>query len=215
MHEPNETRVVSHVDDPFTCAKTCDFRQILEKHCEVGGYQERKGSQSTHICGVLRGLNAVLFKNPDLVQLQNAKPLVTPLTEQKNAHDETNMCDQVQHVVSKAFVGKLQHITRVRPDLLFVTKCLSYKLASPTLAVLTSAKKALRCLKGTRYLNLYLTIHATKFSDLSRLLKNITGYSDADWAGDPMTRKSTSCTLCSVEKFLMTSECKVLWVLVS
>ena len=36
----------------------------------------------------------------------------------------------------------------------------------------------------------------------------ITGYSDADWAGDPVTRKSTSCTLCYVDKFLLTSECR-------
>ena len=33
---------------------------------------------------------------------------------------------------------------------MFATKCLSYKLASPTLADLTRAKKVLRYLKGTR-----------------------------------------------------------------
>ena len=39
--------------------------------------------------------------------------------------------------------------------------------------------------------------------DLSKTL-----YSDADWAGDPVTRKSTSCTLCYVDQFLLTSECR-------
>ena len=35
----------------------------------------------------------------DIVQLQNAKEVMTPLTEQKslNLHDETTVCDQVQH----------------------------------------------------------------------------------------------------------------------
>ena len=34
------------------------------------------------------------------------------------------------------------------------------------------------------------------------------GALDADWAGDPVTRKSTSCTLCHVDQFLLTSECR-------
>ena len=136
----------------------------------------------------------------DIVQLQNAKAVMTALTEQKslNLHDKTTVCDQVQHSLFTA---------GVRPDLMFATKCLSYKLASPTLADLTRAKKVLRYLKGTRELNLNLTIPALKPNDLNKTLKHVTGYSDADWAGDPVTRKSTSCTLCYVDQFLLTSEC--------
>ena len=143
----------------------------------------------------------------DIVQLQNAKAVMTPLTEQKslNLHDERTACD---HSLFRAVVGKLQYITGVRPDLMFATKCLSYKFASPTLADLTRAKKVLRYLKGTRELNLYLTIPALKPNDLNKTLKHITGYSDADWAGDPVTRKSTSCTLCYVDQFLLTSDCR-------
>ena len=46
----------------------------------------------------------------DIVQLQNAKAVMTPLTEQKslNLHDETTACDQVQHSLFRAVVGKLQ-----------------------------------------------------------------------------------------------------------
>ena len=69
-------------------------------------------------------------------------------------------------------------------------------------------KKVLRYLKGARELNLYLTFPALKPNDLNKTLKHITGYSDADWAGDPVTRKSTSCTLCYVDQFLLTSECR-------
>ena len=146
----------------------------------------------------------------DIVQLQHSKAVMTPLTEQKslNLHDETTACDQVQHSLLRAVVGKLQYITGVRPDLMFATKCLSHKFASPTLADLTRSKKVLRYLKGTRELNLYLTTPALKPNDLNKTLKLITGYSDADWAGDPVTRKSTSCTLCYVDPFLLTSECR-------
>ena len=147
----------------------------------------------------------------DIVQLQHAKAVMTPLTEQKslNLHDETTACDQVQHSLFRAVVEKLQYITGLRPDLMFATKCLSYKLASPTLADLTRAKKVLRYLNGTRELNLYLTIPTLKPNELNKTLKHITGYSDADWAGDPVTRKRTSCTLCYVDRFLLTSECRV------
>ena len=105
----------------------------------------------------------------DIVQLQYAKAVMTPLTEQKslNLHDETTACDQGQHSLFRAVVGKLQYITGVRPDLMFATKCLSYKHASPTLADLTRSKKVLRYLKGTRELNLYLTIPALKPNDLN------------------------------------------------
>ena len=106
----------------------------------------------------------------DIVQLQHAKAVMTPLTEQKslNLHDETTACDQVQHSLFRAVVGKLQCITGVRPDLMFATKCLSCKFASPTLADLTRAKKVLRYLKGTRELNLYLTIPALEPNDLNK-----------------------------------------------
>ena len=87
----------------------------------------------------------------DIVQLLNAKAVMTPLTEQKglNLHEETTACDQVQHSLFRVVVGKLRCITGVRPDLMFATKCLSYKLTSPALVYLTLGKKALRYLKGT------------------------------------------------------------------
>ena len=48
-------------------------------------------------------------KYVDVVQLQNAKAVMTPLTEQKslNLHDETTVCDQVQHSLFRAVIGKL------------------------------------------------------------------------------------------------------------
>ena len=81
------------------------------------------------------------------VQLQNAKPVVTPLKEQTSAnlHDETTI--KINTHCSE--VGMLQCMTGERRDLLFVANCLSYKLASQSLADLTRAKKALRYLKGT------------------------------------------------------------------
>ena len=140
----------------------------------------------------------------DIAQLQNAKAVMTPLTEKKslNLHDETTAWDQVQHPSFRAVVGKLQHITGVRPDLMSATKCLSYKLASPTLADLTRAEKVLRYLKVTRELNLYLTIPALNPNELNKSLKHITGYSDADEENHILH------TVLRSSKFLLTSECR-------
>ena len=156
----------------------------------------------------MKPTNKYLDECFDIVQLRNGKAVLTPLTELRstNLHDETTMCDQAQHIAFRAIVGKLQYITGVRPDLMFATKCLSYKLGSPTLADLTRAKKPLRYLKGTRDMKLYLKIAAVKPKDLSKTLKHVMGYPDADWASDPTSRKSTSCTLCYVDQFLLTSE---------
>ena len=47
VRESNETRVVSHVDDPLTCAKPADAWKNLDAHHEVGRDQERRSSQPT------------------------------------------------------------------------------------------------------------------------------------------------------------------------
>ena len=51
----------------------------------------------------------------ELVHLQDAKPVVKALTEQKsaNVHDETTVCDRVEHALFRAVFGKLQYITGV------------------------------------------------------------------------------------------------------
>ena len=99
------------------------------------------------------------------------------------------------HCSEQLLKKKLQYITGVKPVLMFATRRLSYKLASPTLAHLTRAKKVFRYFKGTRELNLYLTIPGLKPNDLNKTLKHIKGYSDTDWAGDPVTKK-THLALC-------------------
>ena len=226
VHESNEIRVVCHVDDPLICAKPATLDKCWLKISKLVVIKRGEGLKHRILVTYLgfkyrsvhdgdrRGFTVkptakYVDECLDIVQLHHAKAVMTPLTEQKslNLHDETTACDQVQHSLFRAVVGKLQYITGVRTDLMFATKCLSYKLASPTLAV-TRGKKVLRYLKGTRELNLYLTIPALKPYELNKTLKHITGFSDADWPGDPVTRKSTSCTVCYVDQFLLTSECR-------
>ena len=87
--------------------------------------------------------NKYLDECLDIIQLRNAKAVMTPLMELRstNLHDETTVCLQAQHTALRANVGKLQYTTGVRQDLMFVTKCLSYKPGSLALAGLTRAEK--------------------------------------------------------------------------
>ena len=167
IHESNEARVVSHVDDPLICAKPATLEKFwtqitrlvvikrgeaLNPHIPVVylGFEYQRVYETGRRGFTVKPTNKYLDECLDILQLRNAKTVLTPLTELKstNLHDETTVCDQAQHTAFRAIVGKLQYITGVRPDLMFATKCLSYKLGSPTLADLTRAKKALRYLKG-------------------------------------------------------------------
>ena len=110
---------------------------------------------------------------------------------------------------AELLLEKLQFITAVRPDLMFATKCLSYKLASPTLADFDTRQEGVEIFERKHVkLNLYLTIPAVKPNDLNKTLKHVTGYSDADWAGDTVTRKNHILHSCYFDQFLLTSECR-------
>ena len=145
VYESNETRVVSHVDDPLICAKPATLdkfwteitKLVVIKRGEALspripatylGFEYRSVHDGDRRGFTVKPTDKYVDECLDIVQLQHAKAVMTPLTEQKslNLHDETTACDQVQHSFFRAVVGKLQYIKRVRPDLMFATKCLSY-----------------------------------------------------------------------------------------
>ena len=158
VHESNETRVVSHVDVPLICAKPATLEKFWTQITKLVVIKRGEAlnprilaSYEVYTMATAEDSQSNLLPSTwtnawTLFNYRNAKAVMTPLTEQTtlNLHDETTACDQVQHSLFRAVVGKLQYITGVRPDLMFATNCLSYKLASPTLADLTRAKKVLR-----------------------------------------------------------------------
>lgn len=84
----------------------------------------------------------------------------------------------------RALVGELNYLaTCTRPDLAFALSMLSRHMAEPSKGALTLALGVLRYLAGTREMGL----HFEKGADLL-----FVGYSDSDWAGDPVTRRSTT-----------------------
>jgi hypothetical protein len=90
--------------------------------------------------------------------------------------------------IYQQLVGSLMHLMiGTRPDIANAVNIVSRFAANPSEAHMEAAKRILRYIKGTVDFKLHLQAAGTD-SDLPLL----TGYSDADWGGDLVERKSTS-----------------------
>ncbi|KAI0493625.1 hypothetical protein KFK09_023746 [Dendrobium nobile] len=86
----------------------------------------------------------------------------------------------------RSITGALQYLTITRPDIAHAVNTLSQHMHAPEQIHLYLLKRLLRYIKGT--INYGLPIIKSSLT--------LRTFSDADWAGDPVTRKSTSgfCT---------------------
>ncbi|XP_028547811.1 uncharacterized protein LOC114578618 [Dendrobium catenatum] len=82
----------------------------------------------------------------------------------------------------RSITGALQYLTLTRPDISFSVNLLSQHMHEPLQKHFYLLKRLLRYIKGTLHFGLPITK-----TDL--VLKS---FSDVDWAGDPITRKSTT-----------------------
>lgn len=84
----------------------------------------------------------------------------------------------------RCLVGGLLYLSVVaRPDIAASTAILGRSFSAPSEADWTAAKRVLRYLKATS--DCYLRLGGA-------VDEGLVGYSDADWAGDPASRRSTS-----------------------
>ncbi|CAL2258747.1 unnamed protein product [Prunus armeniaca] len=82
----------------------------------------------------------------------------------------------------RSIVGALQYLTFTRPDIAFSVHQVCQFMQNPMVSHFTAVKRILRYLKGTMHFGLSYT----------RGNLNLTAFSDADWAGDPNDRRSTT-----------------------
>jgi hypothetical protein len=122
-------------------------------------------------------------------RMENCKPAATPMTDRLYSSDEPLSNDDAKAMALVPFrrlpvVGGLMYLTTcTRPDLCYAVNQLCRHMASPRPEHWAALKRTLRYLQGTK--NLGLCFNRQEHT-------SITGYSDADWAGDIQTRKSTS-----------------------
>ncbi|CAL2228237.1 unnamed protein product [Prunus armeniaca] len=82
----------------------------------------------------------------------------------------------------RSIVGALQYLTFSRPDIAYAINYACQFLQQPTTTHLIVVKRILRYIQGTLDYGIQFT---SGFLELQ-------AYTDADWAGDPNDRKSTS-----------------------
>ena len=124
--------------------------------------------------------------------MENCKPISTPMDPnvkfEKLADDERPA--NIQEY--QAMIGSLTYASiATRPDLSSAVGVLSQFMNKPGLQHVKGVKRVLRYIKGT----LNYGIRFDKSSDADFKLYS---FSDADWAGDVNTRKSTSGYVCRI-----------------
>ncbi|CAL9029439.1 unnamed protein product [Prunus brigantina] len=121
-----------------------------------------------------------LLKRSNLLE---CKPATTP-TASKTSLSRSHGSPLSDPTPYRQLVGALQYLTFTRPDISYAVQLVSQFMGSPTDLHFEAVKRILRYLKGT--LGYGLPIHLSPAPSL------LVAYSDADWAGCPDTRRSTT-----------------------
>lgn len=109
-------------------------------------------------------------------------PCLTPIdTKSKlSASEGTPVQDPTEY---RRLAGALQYLTLTRPDLTYAVQQACLFMHDPREPHLNLIKRILRYVQGTVELGLHITRSTSN---------DLIAYSDADWAGCPDTRRSTS-----------------------
>lgn len=111
--------------------------------------------------------------------------LCTTLIALKPSSDVGARYSEVDSSCFRALVGALHYLTFSRPDIAYSVSKLSQFMHTPHMSHLTAAKRVLRYISGT--LTSGLLFRRGSSDSLS-----LTAYSDSDWAGDLLDRRSTT-----------------------
>lgn len=114
--------------------------------------------------------------------ITDCKTELTPLevNSKLTPLDDTPLEDATLY---RQLVGSLVYLTVTRPDIAYAVHKVSQFMAAPRSSHFSAVLRIIRYVKGTIF-------HGLRFSANSSLV--LSGYSDADWAGDPTDRRSTT-----------------------
>ena len=116
--------------------------------------------------------------------MDKAKPIDTPISPNTRLDADLNGQD-VDATMYRGMIGSLLYLTASRPDIMFsVCLCARFQ-ANPKESHLTEVKRILRYLKGNDNLCLWYPRNSGF---------ELVGFTDADFAGHLVDRKSTSGT---------------------
>ncbi|KAG7599937.1 Ribonuclease H-like superfamily [Arabidopsis suecica] len=114
--------------------------------------------------------------------MTGCNPCATPV-DTKTKLEATDSPPVDDPSLYRSLAGALQYLTFTRPDISFAVQQVCLFMHDPRVNHLNALKRILRYVKGT--ISYGLQIYKSSTTDL-------VAYSDADWAGCPSTRRSTS-----------------------
>ncbi len=192
-HPGGELSIIAvYVDDLIIMTTTTEEMQMIKTSLNKNFKMKDLGI--LHFCfgtGVEQSEDGIKLSQKQYIEkmlerygMQDANPVSTPMDLNVKLTIDDGQSNPVDQVRYQSIVGSLLYAAMVtRPDIAQAVGVLSRFNSAPTEAHLTAAKRVLRYLKGT--INLTLQYKKTENTE-------VTGYSDADWANDMDTRRSTT-----------------------
>ena len=124
----------------------------------------------------------------DQMEVSNCLPVSTPCCTDSEYDEakrgESGWLESAEATAYRALAARLNYLALDRPDVQYPAKEIAKHMANPTNMDWLKLKRVARYLAGApRYVQRYKWQWPTN---------KIDGYSDSDWAGDRITRKSTS-----------------------
>lgn len=181
-----------YVDDMLLTGSSAvlldEFVQLLCKEFamkDLGQLHHFLGIEVTHTSeGLFLNQFHYAFTLLDRFGMLDSKPMSTPLELRPPV---TKAAASVDATIYRSMVGALQYLTLTRPDIAFSVNFVSQFMHDPTVLHMKFVHRILRYVKGTLEHGLHFTSNSTL---------TLQGFADADWAGCPVTRRSTTgyCT---------------------
>nr|GEX20609.1 putative ribonuclease H-like domain-containing protein [Tanacetum cinerariifolium] len=146
-------------------------------------------SQDKYVAKILRKFSFTYVKSAS-----------TPIETEKPLHKDPDGEDVDVHIYM-SMIGSLMYLTSFRPDIMVVVCACARFQVTPKVSHLHAVKRIFLYLKGKPYLGLWY---------LKDSLFNLVAYSDSDYAGASLDRKSTTRGC----QFLAAASCcaQVLWI---
>ena len=115
-------------------------------------------------------------------QMEDCRPMATPMITNWKKID-TSEDDEADPTLYRQLIRSLMYVVNTRPNICYAVNTLSQFMVEPRRAHWVAAKHVLRYLKGT----VEYGLKYTKGNEIQ-----LSGFTDADWAGSTADRKSNS-----------------------
>lgn len=200
------TALIVYVDDMVLTGDDCEEMKLLQEHL-AAEFEMKDLGQLKYFLGieVVRTNQGIALSQRKYVLdlltetgMLACKPAETPIEVN---HKLGIFPNQIPTDIGRyqRLVGRLIYLSHTRPDIAYAVSVVSQFMHQPSEEHMDAVYRILRYLKGSPGKGLFFSKNNGS---------NIEGYTDADWAGDHTTRKSTSGYFTFVEGNLVTWKSK-------